>query len=92
MNDIVLVPISMDNFLIALRSVIKEEISSLSLSENVHDNKPVNGAEICKFLNITETTLIRWRSKGKIPFMQFGRNYRYDKNAVSKAIESTRKK
>jgi excisionase family DNA binding protein len=48
--------------------------------------KPVTTKELCKFLSITEPTCIRWRQRGKIPFMQIGGSIRYDKAAVLAAI------
>ena len=51
-------------------------------------DKPVTTKELCQFLSISEPTCIRWRQKGKIPFMQFGGSIRYDKAAVLAAIEN----
>lgn len=55
-------------------------------------NKPVNTKELCKFLSISEPTCIRWRKKGKIPFMQIGGAVRYDLQSVVQAIEQKRGK
>jgi excisionase family DNA binding protein len=50
--------------------------------------KPFNTKELCRFLGISEPTCIRWRKKGKIPFLKVGGSIRYDKAAVIAAIES----
>lgn len=52
----------------------------------------MTGEEICKKFDITIQTLIRWRHKGKIPFMQIGSAVRYDLNKVIAAIEASKKK
>jgi excisionase family DNA binding protein len=50
-------------------------------------NKPSTQQEITAFLGVTEATIIRWRKKGKIPFMQIGSRVLYDKNKVVEALE-----
>lgn len=50
--------------------------------------KPITTKELCKFLNISTTTCIRWRKKGRIPFLRIGGSVRYDRNAVITALES----
>lgn len=52
------------------------------------NNKPVTAPELCQYLNISPPTLIRWRKKGKIPFLKIGGSIRYDKVAVIAAIEN----
>lgn len=43
--------------------------------------------ELCKRLDITEPTVIRWEKKGKIPAIRIGSNVRYDWNKVLEALE-----
>lgn len=50
--------------------------------------QPVNTKEICSFLDVTEPTLIRWRKKGKIPFLQVGSRILYQKAAVLAALQN----
>ena len=50
--------------------------------------RPMTADEACEFLSISLPTLIRWRNKGKIPYLKIGTNIRYDKAAVINAIES----
>ena len=52
----------------------------------------MTGEELCKKFDITIQTLIRWRHKGKIPFMQIGSAIRYDLNKVIAALEAGKKK
>jgi len=50
--------------------------------------QPINTKELISFLDITEPTLIRWRKKGKIPFLKIGSRILYQKSAVLAAIEN----
>lgn len=47
----------------------------------------IDGAELRKRLNISEPTAIRWRQKGRIPYLQIGSNIRYNWREVIKALE-----
>lgn len=49
--------------------------------------KPVTVKELCGFLGVTEATIIRWRKKGKIPFMKIGSRILFQKSAVLKSLE-----
>ena len=57
-------------------------------SNNTNNEQPITTKEICNFLGITEPTIIRWRKKGKIPFLQVGSRILYQKSAVLKALEN----
>jgi excisionase family DNA binding protein len=48
----------------------------------------INRKELCKRLDITEPTAIRWEKKGKIPSIRIGSNVRYNWPAVIQALES----
>ncbi|WP_158995207.1 helix-turn-helix domain-containing protein [Mucilaginibacter sp. L196] len=48
----------------------------------------MNTKQLINFLDITEPTLIRWRKKGKIPFLKIGSRILYQKSAVLAAIEN----
>jgi excisionase family DNA binding protein len=49
--------------------------------------KPITTKELCSFLNVSEPTIIRWKKKGKIPFLQIGGSVRFCKASVIKALE-----
>lgn len=52
----------------------------------------INSREIRKRLDISEPTLIRWRRKGRIPYLSIGSAIRYDWHKVLEAISSDNKK
>lgn len=52
----------------------------------------MTGEQLCEKLDITIQTLIRWRHKGKIPYLQIGSSVRYDFNKVLNALEVSKKK
>jgi excisionase family DNA binding protein len=69
-------------------SSVKQAFEKLSpnFKRDETNDTPVSTKEICKFLNITEPTLIRWRQKGKIPFLRIGGRLMYQKSAVVEAL------
>lgn len=74
----------------AFRQIVREELAAAA-GEAV--NKPeepqgtITQKELCKFLNMSEQTIIRWRHKGKIPFLMVGTKPRYVVAEVIKAME-----
>lgn len=47
----------------------------------------IDGQELCKRLDISEPTLIRWRKKGKIPSFKIGSSIRYNWPVVVSQLE-----
>lgn len=47
----------------------------------------INTEQLCERLGVSVNTAIRYRRKGKIPFLILGDSIRYDWNAVIKALE-----
>ncbi|MEO9257053.1 MAG: helix-turn-helix domain-containing protein, partial [Crocinitomicaceae bacterium] len=56
-------------------------------SNNKKEAQIITGEELGKKLGVTIQTLIRWRQKGKIPFLQVGSSIRYDLHKVIEALE-----
>jgi excisionase family DNA binding protein len=76
-----------------LRQIIREELSKSAPVEAARPiEAPITTAQLCDFLNVTEPTIIRWRKKGKIPFLQLGSSIRYDKAAVLAALDGGKKR
>ena len=80
--------------LVARLERIENLLTSTSSSEAIPHiaEKPISSKELCEFLNISEPTLIRWRKKAKIPYIQVGNTIRFDKAAVVKALEKNSRK
>lgn len=62
-------------------------VEGLSDFNNKKEADIISGEELCKKLGLTIQTLIRWRQKGKVPFLQIGSSIRYDLNKVIEALE-----
>ena len=61
-------------------------------SESSKNEQPITTKQLCEFLGITEPTVIRWRKKGKIPFLQIGSSIRFNLSSVIAALEVSKKK
>ncbi len=77
-----------------LRQIIRDEISTLSTQKEITKSlePPITTKQLCLFLGITEPTVIRWRKKGKIPFLQIGSSVRFNLPNVLDALEVGKKK
>lgn len=76
-----------------LKAELIEEFKTL-LSSHPGNNvsiqpleQPVTTDELCKWLRISEPSLIRLKKKKRIPFIEIGGSIRYDKAAVVRALE-----
>ncbi|SDS82363.1 Helix-turn-helix domain-containing protein [Mucilaginibacter mallensis] len=53
--------------------------------------QPINQQALCQFLGITEPTIIRYRKRGKIPYLQIGSRILYQKDKVIAALENKKR-
>ena len=67
-------------------------VNSIPQKEPTKEAQIITGEDLCKKLDVTIQTLIRWRQKGKIPYLQIGSSIRYDLNKVIEALEVGNKK
>ena len=76
-----------------LRQLIRDELNSLAQKKEIDKPvlPPITTKQLCDFLGVTEPTIIRWRKKGKIPFMQIGSAVRFNLSAVISALEVKKK-
>jgi len=86
MNTTVLISIPIEELQILITECLVGCLKNNNGS-SINNEQPVNTKELCSFLDITEPTLIRWRKKGKIPFLQVGSRILYQKSAVITALE-----
>jgi|JI6StandDraft_1071083.scaffolds.fasta_scaffold110499_2 hypothetical protein len=71
-----------------INDAILQAYKKLSLTNPQQDEvEIIDGKELIKRLNISEPTLIRWRKKSKIPFLQLGTSLRYDWRKVLNSLE-----
>jgi hypothetical protein len=63
--------------------------SVLAISKN---EQPVTAKVLSQFLSISQPTLIRWRKKGKIPYLKIGGRVLYQKSAVIASLEIKNKR
>jgi excisionase family DNA binding protein len=64
---------------------LNTHISVIAIAKN---EKPITTKELLQFLAISQPTLIRWRKKGKIPYLKVGGRVLYQKSAVIASLES----
>jgi len=80
-----------------VRQLFRQELEtyfenhSLNSASKPQNEQPINTKELISFLDITEPTLIRWRKKGKIPFLKIGSRILYQKSAVLAALENKKR-
>lgn len=87
MENLILTTLSADEF----RSIIREELEALKVKDFTNEIIILTQDELAEKLNLTVPTLIRWRAKGKIPFLNIGSAIRFDLNKVLAAIEKKKR-
>jgi excisionase family DNA binding protein len=75
-----------------LYAMIEEIVAKNHFNSNPDETRVLSQSldtqpELAKFLGVTEQTIIRWRKKKRIPWLQIGTSIRFDRAAVVKAIE-----
>ena len=90
MDNVILTQIPVNELLDKVREVIREEIcANVENNNNTHTGaKPITQKELCKFLGITEPTVLRWRKKNKIPFFHIGTAIRFNLSDVLKSLKN----
>jgi len=92
MDKQIFTSVPIEDLMQSLRLIVREEIAANPSSQSRETTEYVNGEALCSFIGISKPTLIRYRKKGKIPFIEVGGVLRYDKNKVAKALELGNKK
>lgn len=81
-----------ENFKSLMLEAVQFAVNSIPQKEPTKEAQIITGEDLAKKLGVTIQTLIRWRQKGKIPFLQIGNSVRYDLNKVLEALEVKNKK
>lgn len=91
MDNLILSQIPVEDLLALIKQAVREELALGFPQPSVlpSNDKPITQAELCKFLGVTEPTILRWRKKGKIPFFRIGSAVRFNLHEVIKALEKT---
>ena len=72
-------------------TALENKLSEAFIQDNKVANEIIDRKELCKRLDITEPTAIRWEHKGKIPCFRIGSNVRYNWPKVVEALENKTK-
>ena len=69
-----------------VENVVNEKLSN-HLNNEIEDDEILSENQLCERLNLTRTTISRYRKENKIPYLKVGNNIRYEYNKVLKSIE-----
>jgi Helix-turn-helix domain len=87
-SKIILSQIPIEEWKQLMREVIREEMRAAPAAVAV--GNPISIKELCGILDLTPATIIRYRQKGKIPYLQIGGSIRYELPKVLDALEKAR--
>jgi hypothetical protein len=71
--------------------ILHQQVSSIQPT-TVLQPEIINRDELCKRLDITEPTCIRWEKKGKIPRIEIGSAIRYNWPKVIEVLEGKKER
>lgn len=71
---------------------LENKISLNSTAVAIPATEIISRDELCKRLNITEPTVIRWEKRGLIPAFRIGSNVRYNWTKVVETLENKPKR
>ncbi len=83
MEPTILISIPLKDF----TALIKETIISCLSDKQAVENQLLDTHQLCKLLNVSDVTLMKWRKANKIPFIQIYRKIMYNKNDVMEALK-----
>lgn len=69
-----------------VEDVVNEKLS-IHLNNEIEDDEILSENQLCERLNLSRTTISRYRKENKIPYLKVGNNIRYEYNKVLKSIE-----
>ena len=69
-----------------VEDVVNEKLS-IHLNNKIEDDEILSENQLCERLNLSRTTISRYRKENKIPYLKVGNNIRYEYNKVLKSIE-----
>ena len=69
-----------------VENAVNEKLS-IHLNNEIEDDEILSENQLCERLNLSRTTISRYRKENKIPYLKVGNNIRYEYNKVLKSIE-----
>lgn len=89
----ILISIPLHQFRDEMAKMIKEQLESGSLYNQIPKAQTILGTEqLMEKLGVTRPTLSRWRKEGRIPFIQIGSVVRYDLDKVLESLENKKRR
>jgi len=88
MERAVTISLSLEEFKDVIRESIQEYQNDSSL-QVVEEEETLNQKEAAEFLSISQTTIIKWKKEGKIPYQQVpgSSKIRFYKSQLRKAVQ-----
>lgn len=68
-----------------VENVLNEKLTN-QLNNEIEDDEILSENQLCERLNLSRTTISRYRKENKIPYLKVGNNIRYEYNKVLKSI------
>ncbi len=87
MKEIMLSPLPLNEFEILVENSLRRVFTEQTIPQKLV-TEVIDRAELCKRLNITEPTCIRWEKKGVIPSFRIGSSIRYNWPKVIETLEN----
>ena len=75
---------------IEIRKQVEDAVNdklSNHFNNEIENDEILSENQLCERLNISRTTISRYRKENKIPYLKVGNNIRYEYNKVLKALE-----
>ena len=75
---------------IEIRKQVEDAVNeklSIHLNNEIEDDEILSENQLCERLNLSRTTISRYRKENKIPYLKVGNNIRYEYNKVLKSIK-----
>ena len=69
-----------------VEDIVNEKLS-IHLNNEIEDDEILSENQLCERLNLSRTTISRYRKENKIPYLKVGNNIRYEYNKVLKSIK-----
>lgn len=82
-DDIILISIRKAEFQLLIREAVKSEL----LKKN--EKKLLTGKELCKYLDISLSSLNNYKASGKLPYRRLGKKIFFDLDEVIEAMEES---